>query len=91
MPQMSVPAYLTKQQLIDVLIDVLNVVCADDSFEGSLSYEFPWNQAHGDPVTDPSPNGFRVRASYRIGNSMGQGGLRTIGEMREVTADGVVK
>ena len=90
MPEMLVPAYLSKEQLIGVLVDMLNLVCADDSFEGSLSYELPWQKQCGDPVTDPTGPGFRVRASYRTGNSMGQGGMRTVGEMREVTKEGVM-
>lgn len=88
--QMLVPAFQTKQQLIAALVDIINLVAADDTFEGSLSYEFPWHEDRGDPVSDPG-EGFRVRASYRIGNSMGQGGMRTLGEMREVTEDGVVR
>lgn len=43
----------------------------------------------GDPVTDPDGPGFRVRASYRIGNSMGQGGLRMIGEWQDEPAQEV--
>lgn len=89
--QMLMPAYLTKQQLVDTLVDVLNIVATGDSFEGTLSYEMPWSEANGDPVTDPSYDGFRVRAVYRTGNAMGQGGVRTIGEMREVSEDGVVR
>jgi hypothetical protein len=77
------PVYATREQLLGVLADMINLVAANDSFEGSLSYEFPWSQEIGDPETDP-PGGFRVQASYRVGNSMGQGGLRMIGEMREV-------
>lgn len=79
------PVYLTKDQFLAVLDDIRELVVADDSFEGSLSYELPWN-TYCDPVRedDPSGPGFRVQASYRTGNSMGQGGMRMLGEMREV-------
>lgn len=77
-----VPAYMTKEQLIGVLDDMKALVAGDDSFEGSMSYEFPWSTENGDPVDDPR-GGFRVRASYRTGNSMGQGGMRMIGEWRD--------
>jgi quinol monooxygenase YgiN len=73
------PAYLTKGQLLAVLDEVRQLVAENDSFEGSLSYELPWSTELGDPVDD-SRSGFRVRASYRTGNSMGQGGMRMIGE-----------
>lgn len=38
----------------------------------------------GDPqtTTDGERTDFMVRAAYRVGNSMGQGGMRMIGEMR---------
>lgn len=75
--------YMTKDQLLAVLDDIKSLISEDDSFEGSLSYEFPWSKEAGDPADDPKGNGFRVQASYRMGNSMGQGGLRMIGEWAE--------
>lgn len=74
--QRMMPRFLTKGQLLAILEDIRTVVANDDSFEGSFSYEFPDD--------DDPPNGFRVRASYRTGNSMGQGGMRMIGEWVEV-------
>ena len=76
MSQRMMPVFNTKEQLLWILDDIRARVVADDSFEGSLSYELPDDD-------DPA-DGFRVQASYRTGNSMGQGGLRMIGEMREV-------
>lgn len=67
------PSYMTKEQTLAVLENIRAVVAADDSIEGSFSYEFPNED-------DPAEPGFRVRASYRIGNSMGQGGMRMVGE-----------
>lgn len=79
MSERFAPTYLTKDQFVAVLEDMRDKVLANDSFEGSLSYELPWSTELGDPVDD-SRSGFRVRASYRTGNSMGQGGMRMIGE-----------
>jgi len=75
-----IPTYLDKEAFLGILDDIRNLVAAGDSFEGSLSYEFPWNTELGDPTDDPRGEGFRVRASYRTGNSMGQGGMRMVGE-----------
>jgi hypothetical protein len=72
MSQKFVPSYVCQESFVALLDDVRQRVASGDSFEGSLSYEFPWD---GD-----EPKGFRVRASYRIGNSEGQGGMRMIGE-----------
>lgn len=83
--QRMLPVYVTKEQLLAVLDEVKALVEDDDSFEGSLSYELPWAKEIGYPVDDPIGRpGFRLRASYRVGNSMGQGGLRMIGEWGEV-------
>lgn len=81
---MMLPVYMSKNDLLAVLDDMRAQIAADESFEGSMSYEFPWN-TFCDPVdTDDPEGGFRVRAAYRIGNSMGQGGMRMVGEMRAV-------
>ena len=77
-----IATYLSKDEFLVVLDDMRALVAAGDSFEGSLSYEFPWNTEMGDPADDPA-DGFRVRASYRTGNSMGQGGMRMVGEWDE--------
>lgn len=61
-----------KDELTRVLADMLTSVQRDDSFEGSIEYLTPTPE---DPPCD-----FMVRASYRIGNSMGQGGVRMIGD-----------
>lgn len=79
--QQLIPAYLSKDEFVAVLEDVLGLVKADDSMEGSIIYETP-------ELTDPDGIGYRVRASYRYGNTMGQGFLRMIGEWRETAVDG---
>lgn len=78
---MNLPVYLTQQDLLAVLDDMRERVAAGDSFEGSIEYTMPWSQEIGDPVTDPRGPGFRVRAAYRVGNTMGQGSLIVIGEI----------
>lgn len=66
------PKRLTKQELIAVLRDLTESIAADDSFEGSLEFT----------CMDPgcAVGEFMVQASYRIGNSEGQGGMRIVGE-----------
>jgi hypothetical protein len=65
------PEYMTKEKLLMVLGDIRERVAAGDSYEGNLVYAFP---EEGD-----DPDGFRVMASYRIGNLRGQGGTRLFG------------
>ena len=65
------PVGMSKDELLAVLDDIRAVVAADDSFEGSIEYLIPEQELEAD---------FAVRASYRTGNSMGQGGVRLIGE-----------
>lgn len=74
---------MTKDELLAELDAMRTLVAKDDSFEGSLSYELPWHTEVGDPVSDPDGPGFRVRASYRTGNLMGQGGMHLVGEWSE--------
>jgi hypothetical protein len=78
--QQLIPRFCSKEELLATLDDIRARLAADDSFEGSLSWEFPWPD-------DPDGQGFRVRASFRIGNSMGQGGMRMIGEWAEIPAN----
>lgn len=73
-----VPVNLSHEDLLAVLDEIRARVAAGDSFEGSIEYLMP-----EDP--DAPPRSFDVRASYRTGNSMGQGGMRVIGEWRERT------
>ena len=59
---------VSKDELLGILDDMRRAVAADDSFEGSLEYLMP-----GPLGLDPDAD-FAVMASYRVGNSMGQGG-----------------
>jgi hypothetical protein len=73
----------------DVLGNMAESVASRDSFEGSIEYLMPdvpeWAQRG-----EPRPEGFEdvevlMRCSYRIGNSMGQGGLRVYGSINETS------
>jgi hypothetical protein len=72
MPNMPVP--VSKETLLALLDDIRHHVEHDDSFEGYLEYAMP-------EMDDPKDVQFRIKAGYRIGNSRGQGGFRTIGQM----------
>jgi hypothetical protein len=63
----------SKDELLEILDDIRAVVAADDSFEGSIEYLMP------EPLG--LEGDFAVRASYRVGNSMGQGGVSLVGEV----------
>lgn len=59
-----------KAELAATLADMLALVEADDSFEGSIRYTC---------MDESIPEGsqqFEVAATYRTGNSMGQDGMR---------------
>jgi len=58
---------LSKEQFIVVLHGLIESIEADDSMEGSLAYE--WGE---------EPGTYRVQAALRVGNSMGQGGMRLL-------------
>lgn len=61
------------EELLALLTDIRDSVLVGDSFEGSIEYLMPGPLGlKGD---------FAVRASYRIGNRDGQGGLRTVGKL----------
>lgn len=61
---------MSKEQLLAILDDIRARVAEGDSFEGSIEYLMP------EPLG--LEGDFAVVASYRIGNTMGQGGLRLI-------------
>ncbi len=70
---------MTKAELLAVLDDIRAHLEGDDSFEGYLNYLMPFD---GD---DLSVVDFRVEAGFRVGNSMGQGGYRLIGNYGEAS------
>ncbi len=65
------PKQQTKVQLIEALRNIAQAIEADDSFEGSIEYSIA------------GPQLFDVRAFWRVGNSMGQGGSISIGAFPE--------
>lgn len=64
------PAQLTARELVDVLDDVREGVLSGDTLEGFVEFTI------GDEIER-----WDVRARYRVGNLMGQGGMRMIGEL----------
>lgn len=70
-----IPSNMPKAELLHVLDDIRARVEAGDSWEGFIEYAFP--------DEDADPGSFNVRASYRIGNTMGQGGTRMFGKITE--------
>jgi hypothetical protein len=62
------PRNITPQDIAILLRDMANAVEALDSFDGSIEYHI-----------NDSPEGMEAIACYRIGNSEGQGGMRTFG------------
>lgn len=66
------PASLTHAELVEVVEDFGEGVRTGDTLEGFLEITI------GD-----MPDRFDVRARYRTGNLLGQGGYRMVGEFRE--------
>lgn len=75
--QRMCPVNMSHEDLLALLDDIRARVAEGDSFEGSLQYLIPLDD-------DAPARSFDVQASYRVGNTMGQGGLRMVGEWREV-------
>lgn len=69
------PVPMSKDGLLATLYDILQGVDSGDTLEGSIEFLLPH------PPGDPEDADFMVRASYRIGNTLGQGGVRMVGEI----------
>jgi hypothetical protein len=69
----------TRRELLAILDDIKSSVERDDSFEGSIEYELR------EPLVLVGHGSFAVRASYRVGNSQGQGGLVMVGDTSEAS------
>lgn len=68
---------VSKAELLAVIDNIRRVVDADDSFEGNLEYTALSPE-------EPLERGeFMARGLWRVGNSMGQGGVRTLGDLGE--------
>lgn len=73
---------MTTEQLLMILDDIRQRVADGDSFEGNITWAMPIPD-DGQPDY-PQDIQFLVGGGYRIGNSMGQGGYRMVGELRQV-------
>lgn len=76
--QRRIPAPCTKDELVGALTEILEGVRTGDTLEGSIEFLLPYP-----PAGDPEDADFMVMASYRVGNRLGQGGLRMVGEWKE--------
>lgn len=66
------PASLTQEALVAVLEDILAGVRSGDTLEGHIEF-----------LMGDDPARWDVVARYRVGNTMGQGGMRMIGPLVE--------
>lgn len=64
---------MTKDQLLAILDNVRHLIELEDSWEGLVNWLLP-------EPGDPPGTYARVEARYRMGNSMGQGGMQIIGD-----------
>jgi hypothetical protein len=66
---------MSKDELVATLRDMADAVEHDDSFGGRMAYDLGLEY-------DLPPEAYAmVTAVYRIGNSIGQGGVRMVGEV----------
>ena len=71
------PVPMSYEALAAVLRGMADLVEQGDSFEGSIEYTMPGpDTPHPEVEAD-----VMVRAAFRIGNTMGQGGMRIIGTL----------
>lgn len=84
--QRLMPIPLTQDELVAILEDMTQRVKEGDSFEGFLNYLMPITFDE-ELDTKYRQDGIYalVEARYRIGNTMGQGSMRMIGEWKEVS------
>jgi hypothetical protein len=66
------PVHMSYELLAGILRDIAERVESGDSYEGHISYLIPEGGGGPDDVL--------VEAAYRVGNTMGQGGMRIIGD-----------
>jgi len=78
----NLPVPSTYAEVAAILRNMATLVEAGDSFEGSIEYSIPTSEdALPPPTLDEEQPEVMVRAAYRVGNSMGQGGMHIIGTM----------
>ena len=71
----NLPVPMSYGALASVLRGMAALVEVGDSMEGSIEYMIPM------PPNDPEDAEVMARASFRIGNREGQGGIRVIGTL----------
>lgn len=74
--QRLTPVNMGVEELVKILDDMRERITHGDSFEGSIEYLMPADD-------DAPAQSFDVQATYRIGNTMGQGGVRMIGNWHD--------
>jgi hypothetical protein len=65
---------VTKEQLVSEVEDMLACIKSDDSYGGFMEYDTIGSEG----MPELKQGEFLLRASYRIGNSYGQGGMRIV-------------
>lgn len=84
----SAPA--TKAELIEILENILEAIKTDDSFEGFVEYLMPISSPEDEELAARDPRwaeaDFAVRARFRVGNSIGQGGMQAFTKPRHPDA-----
>ena len=71
----NLPVPMSYSSLAAVLRRMAELVELGDSMEGSIEYMIPM------PPNDPEDAEVMARASFRVGNRVGQGGVRIIGTL----------
>ena len=66
------PQNMSREQLLAVLDEIRQGVADGDTLEGSIQFTLNYDEPAAEHPYD-------VQAAYRVGNSMGQGGMRLIG------------
>lgn len=72
---MNFPEPASRELVLEMLDEIRAGVESGDSLEGHFTWSLPY------PPEDPEDVDFMLLARYRVGNLMGQGGLRSYGKM----------
>jgi hypothetical protein len=76
----SHPAPASKEEILGIIADAAEHVMQDDSFEGIIMWSMPVGSEEEAELADRDwrwgEADFALLARYRIGNAMGQGGIR---------------
>jgi hypothetical protein len=87
---MNKPVKMKRNELAGIFKAIAASIEAGDSFEGNIAYTcldlgiFGSDYSHlGNPDIDLNPGEIYVGGMYRIGNSMGQGGVNLLWEVED--------